>query len=62
MSYSSWYGSAEEMGFLKSGPMLSISANGSFHYAQQNFVIDLVTLLAAKVVSMLQNHACGESA
>jgi hypothetical protein len=27
-----------------------------------NFVIDLVTLLAAKVASMLQNHAWGESA
>jgi hypothetical protein len=27
-----------------------------------NFVSDFVTLLAAKVASMLQNHAWGESA
>jgi hypothetical protein len=39
-----------------------ISANGSFDNAQLNFVSYLVTLLVAKVVSMLQNHAWGESA
>jgi hypothetical protein len=41
---------------------MSISENGSFDSAQLNFVIDFVTLLAAKVASMLQNHAWGESA
>jgi hypothetical protein len=50
------------MGFLQSGPMLSISANGSFHNTKWNFVIDLVTLLVAKVESKLQNHAWGEFA
>ncbi len=49
-------------GFLQSGPMLSISVNGSFDNAQGNFVSDLVNQLAAKVASMLQNHAWGESA
>jgi hypothetical protein len=47
---------------LYSGPILSISANGSFGNAQLNFGSDLVTLLVAKVASMLQNHAWGESA
>ncbi len=47
---------------MHSGPILSISANGSFDNAQLNFVSDLVTLLVAKVVSMLQNYAWGESA
>jgi hypothetical protein len=41
--------------------MLSISMNGSFDNAQWNFVSDLVTLLAAKVTLMLQNHAWGDS-
>ncbi len=31
--------------------------NGSFDNTQLNFVSDFVTLLAAKVVSMLQNYA-----
>jgi hypothetical protein len=39
-----------------------ISANGSFDNAQLNFVSNFVTLVAAKVASMLQNHAWGESA
>jgi hypothetical protein len=47
---------------LHSGPILSISENGSFDNAQLNFVSNFVTLLAAKVASMLQNHAWGESA
>jgi hypothetical protein len=47
---------------LYSGPILSISANGSFDNTQLNFVSELVTLLVAKVASMLQNHAWGESA
>ncbi len=42
--------------------MLSISANGSFDNTQWDFMIDLVTLLSAKVALMLQNHAWGESA
>jgi hypothetical protein len=37
--------------------MLLISKNGSFGNAQLNFVSDFVILLAAKVASMLQNHA-----
>jgi hypothetical protein len=42
--------------------MLQISAKGCFDNAQWNFMIDLVTLLAAKVAPMLQNCAWGESA
>ncbi len=62
MSCSSWYRSAWAAGFLHSGPILSISVNGSLDNAQLNFVSDFVTLLAAKVASLLQNHAWGESA
>ena len=58
-------------GRLHSRPRLSISENGSFDYAQLNFVSNCVILLAvkvasillaAKVASMLQNGAWGESA
>jgi hypothetical protein len=34
-----------------------MSENESFDNTQLNFLSDFVTLLAAKVASMLQNHA-----
>jgi hypothetical protein len=58
-------------GRLHSGPRLSISENGSFDNPQLNFVSNFVILqavkvasilLAAKVTSMLQKCAWGESA
>ncbi len=42
---------------MHSGPILSISEYRSFDNAQLNFMSDFVTLLAAKVASMLQNYA-----
>ncbi len=61
MSYSSCYWSVKVEGFLQNGPILSISMNGSFNNAQWNFVSDLVTLLATKVMLKLQDHSWGES-
>jgi hypothetical protein len=51
-----------ESGASAQRAILSISENKSFDNAQLNFVSDFMTLLAAKVASMLQNHAWGESA